>query len=480
MTGRHVRALRIGGGRGAVLTFADQMISSASNFMLGVIIARAGGAEALGTFGVAFLLWLGVVGANRALVTEPMTVTGSTDPRDAQIPEGLLATLVLAVGAALVLGGAGLCLQLSGVKGTALMALSVWIPSLLAQDYCRSMAFRMRRPDHALVSDATFAVVQVAISGVLFAVGSHSTAAFVAAWGLGATAGAVAGVLTNGTRLQFRGGLRHLRVLWPRSRWFLAEFGTAFPADQGYLLLLPILLGTAQFGFYRSGAGLVGPVVVILIAGGNIGLPESVRKLRDHGLDGLDRYAKGLTAAVLGITVVYCAFVALLAEPLLQLVYGRQFTGAATITRLIAIQYVLMAASFGFGQAVKAAGQMRLLWASRTVSAILSISAVTVLAGAFGLIGAGVASMTAGCVYSLGVAFAYLKMRRSHAEQPAAVDGPGDADACTAPEVAQPVMEDRGQEEPAIISPRREASSPGPPALHPSRSGPHHTVRSVP
>ena len=33
-------------------------------------------------------LWLAVVGANRALVTEPMTVTGSTDPRDAQIPDG--------------------------------------------------------------------------------------------------------------------------------------------------------------------------------------------------------------------------------------------------------------------------------------------------------------------------------------------------------------------------------------------------------
>src|SRR6476620_9115747 len=99
--GRHGRVVRIGGGRGAALTVADQMISSASNFMLGVIIARAGGAEALGTFGVAFLVWLGVVGANRALVTETMTVTGSTDPRGAQILEGLLATLVLAVAVAI-------------------------------------------------------------------------------------------------------------------------------------------------------------------------------------------------------------------------------------------------------------------------------------------------------------------------------------------------------------------------------------------
>ncbi len=416
--GRHVRSIHIGGGRGAVLTLADQMISSASNFMLGVIIARAGGADALGTFGVAFLVWLGVVGANRALVTEPMTVTGSTDPRDAQIPEGLLATIVLAAAVAVGLGGVGLGLQLAGLKGTPLIALAIWIPSLLAQDYCRCMAFRMRRPDHALISDATFALVQVAVSGALFAIGSHSTSAFVAAWGLGATAGAVAGILANGTRLRLRGGLSHLRVLWPRSRWFLAEFGTAFPADQGYLLLLPVLLGTEQFGYYRSGTGLVGPLVVILIAGGNIGLPESVRRLREQGLDGLARYAKGLTAAVLGITLLYCGVVAVFAETALRLVYGPQFADAATVTRLIAAQYVFMALSFGFGQAVKAAGQMRLLWASRAVSAVLSIGSVIILARGLGLIGAGLASMTAGAAYSIGVAFAYLKMRRVQLREP--------------------------------------------------------------
>jgi O-antigen/teichoic acid export membrane protein len=415
VSARHLRVTRIGGGRGAILTLADQLVSSASNFLLGVLIARAGGADALGTFGIAFLIWLAVVGANRALVTEPMTVTGSTDPRDAQIPDGLLATLVLGVGLGGVLVAAGLVLDMVGVDATALLALAIWLPSLLAQDYCRSMAFRMQRPDHALASDAGFALVQVAISFVMFVVDIRSTAAFLAAWGLGATAGAVIGIVANGTSLKAWGGVAHLRALWPRSRWFLAEFSTAFPADQGYLLLLPILLGTDQFGFYRAGAGLVGPVVVVLIAGGNIGLPESVRRLRAHGRSGLAAYARQLTAAVLGITVVYCGIVAIFAEPMLRLVYGEEFVGAVTITRLIAAYYILLALSFGFGQAVKAAGRMRLLWASRAVSAVLSITAVVVLAERFGLVGAGVASMTAGLAYSVGVMVAYQRMWRSGA-----------------------------------------------------------------
>jgi O-antigen/teichoic acid export membrane protein len=389
----------------------DQLISSASNFALGVLIARAGGADALGTFGVAFLIWLAVVGTNRALVTEPMTVTGSTDHRHAQLPEGLLSSLVLGVAVAALLGAADVVLKLVGIDAVALLTLAPCIPSLLAHDYCRSTAFRLQRPDRALLSDVGFALAQGAASVTLLALGVHNTSAFLAAWSLGATVGAVIGIGLNGIRLSVREGFTQLRALWPHSRWFLAEFGTAFPADQGYLLLLPILLGISQFGLYRAGAGLIGPIVVVLVAGGNIGLPESVRRLRQDGIPGLAAYAPRLTAAVVAVTVLYCGLVAIFAEPVLRLIYGAEFTGAVTVTRLIAGQYVLLALSFGFGQAMKAAGRMRQLWMTRAMSAAVSITAVIFLAQAFGLIGAGLASVTAGGSYSLGVAIAYRRMR---------------------------------------------------------------------
>ncbi len=400
------------GGRRAALTLAGQLVSSASNFLLGVLIARAGGTEALGTFGVAFLIWLAVLGVNRALVTEPMTVTGSTDSRRAQLPEGLLASLVLGVAVAAVLGTVGIGLQQSGVPAEALLALAPCIPSLLAYDYCRSTSFRLQRPDRALLSDIGLALVMGAVILGLFALGVTSTAAFIAAWGVGATAGAAIGISLNRIRPMARGGFAQLRTLWPRSRWFLAEFSTAFPADQGYLLLLPIMLGTSEFGLYRAAAGLIGPVVVVFIAGGNVGLPESVRRLRQDGLPGLASYAPRLTTAIATVTVLYCGLVAVFAEPLLRLTYGPEFTGAATVTSLIAGQYVLLALSFGYGQAVKAAGLMRQLWAARVVSAAVSITAVIVLTTELGLTGAGLASLVTGGAYSAGIAIAYLRMRR--------------------------------------------------------------------
>ncbi len=407
------------GGQGAVLTLADQLVSSASNFALGVLIARAGGAEALGTFGIAFLVWLALVGANRALVAEPMTVTGSTEDSDAQLGEGLSATLVLGIVVAAALALVAGALLLLGVPAVALLALAPWIPSLLAQDYVRMMAFRLQRPLQAMISDLVFAATQAAAIVGLYLLDERSVAGFLAAWGLGATLGAVVGLAMSRTNM-VRGGAAHLRRLWARSRWFLAEFSTSFVAGQGYLFLLPLMLGTAQFGLYRAGQSLIGPVVVLFLAGGSIGLPECVRRLRHGGLRELVGYAPRLTAVVVVLAVAYCSTVALLAVPLLRLTYGASFTDAAIITLLVAITYVVAACHFGYGQALKAAEQLRLLWFVRGISAVVSIVAMVALVKAFGLVGAGWASIVTASTYTAGVLILYHRLCR----RPARTDVP--------------------------------------------------------
>jgi len=411
---------RLGGGRGAVLTLADQIVSSASNFIVGVLVARTGGAGALGTFGIALLIWLTVLGAHRALITEPMTVVGSTDSRDAQLREGMLASLGLSTVTAGVLAAVAGVLLFTGVDAWAVLALAPWIPSLLLQDYWRGMAFRLQRAHHALINDVVFAAVQGLVTVALFALDVENVATFIASWGVGATAGAVIGLLLAQVRLRLpgRGGVAHLRTLWPRSRWFLAEFSTAFPSDQGYLLLLSALLGMTGFGVYRAGASLFGPVVVIFLAGGNVGLPECVRQLRHHGMSGLATYIPRLTAAVLTVTTVYCGMVAILAAPILRLVYGEQFAGAVIIVRLVAVQTVIGAAVAGCFLALKAADRLEQLWLIRTATAVVAITSALVLATSFGLTGAGLASVLNTVTYMVGVTVAYRRLLRAGLRTP--------------------------------------------------------------
>lgn len=396
---------RLVGRQGMVLTLADQMVSSAASFLLGVVVARAGGADALGAFGVAFLIWLAVLGVNRALVNEPMTVLGADEYDRAEVRDGLLGSVSIGVAAALAVAAGCGAAALGGLDPGVVLGLAPWLPSLLAQDYVRALAFRRQRADQALAIDLVFGGVQAALTVLLFLTDRHTTGWFLGAWGVGATAGALVGMLLHrfGGFGGARGALRRLRALWPKSRWFLAEFLTSFPADQGYLLLLPLLIGTADFGMYRAGASLIGPVVVVFVAGGNIGLPESVRRLRQDGLPGLSSYATKLTMGIVAMTVLYCGAAAALAVPLLTLSYGAEFAGAALVTYFVAGQYAIYALCFGWGIAMKTAGAMRLLWTVRLVSVVVSVTSVITFTSLWGLSGAALAGVVAATAYSTGV-----------------------------------------------------------------------------
>ncbi len=420
---RRARNLRIDGRRGAALTLADQLVSSVSNFALGVLIARVGGASALGAFGIAFLVWLAVVGVNRALVCEPMTVIGGSTDTDADPSKGCMASLVLGLVVAAAIAGAAGGLLLAGfTPAVALLALAPWIPSLLVQDYCRSMSFRLQRADHALISDVLFVVAQGAATAGLLMFGVANVSTFLASWGAGATVGAGGAIALSGLRLRWRGGARYLRSLWPHSRWFLAEFATAFTAVQGYLLLLPVLLSTAEFGQYRAGASLIGPVIVIFVAGGNVGLPGCVRRFRQDGIRGLDKYTGQLTTAVILLTVPYCVALAVFAVPILRLVYGEPFTDAAVITQLTSLDYAIAAVGFGCNAALKATNQLRRLWVMRAASAIITIVMTIVLVKFFGLVGAGWASVVATIGYAAGVILGYQRMRKRPLSNPSSED----------------------------------------------------------
>ncbi|MGE3795538.1 MAG: hypothetical protein AB7I38_16665 [Dehalococcoidia bacterium] len=399
-----------GGGLRTAFTLTDQLVSSASNFALGVLVARTGGPDALGAFSIAFLAWLAIMGANRALVAEPMIIAGRPEGAESDPDRGLPSALLVGglAAAALVLIGGGL--HAFGVPQTALLALAPWIPSLLAQDYFRWMAFRLQRPQQALISDVVFIAVQAAVTWGLFMFGQLNVGALIAAWGIGATAGAVVGFAICGERKRvLRNGAVHLRELWCRSRWLLAEFATSFVATQGYLILLPILLSTSEFGLYRAGASLITPVALLFTVALNVGLPESVRRLRADGPPGVRAHAARLTTVVVAVTIGYCGIIALIAPALLPFVYGDEFAEADIITLLTAISYAISSSYVGYCIALKAVGELQHLWTLRVLSAAASIVSTVLLAKSFGLVGAGYASILADSVYAVGAIALYYR-----------------------------------------------------------------------
>ena len=396
------------GSRRLLVTLCDQGVSSGSNFIVGLAVARLAGPAEFGAYMLAFTLWLVVVGGHRSLVTEPIVVStqGRHDPD--VVASGVSAELLLGAAVSVVAVAGGLVARSVGGRiATPVLAMAPWFASLLVQDYWRAMAFRQRRPGRALVNDSVFAAVQVAAAGTFWLLGWRSVVSMLTAWGMGATAGAVLGLLWFPASARLGAGRKLVRRLWPLSRWLLAEFVTAFASDQSYLVLVAGLIPAVAYGGFRAALSLMGPVLVILIAGGNIGLAEAAAASGSEDPAALPRLARRMSlVATIGVGT-YGLAVSVAGSRLLGLLYGPDFGRYGLLVTLAGVQYAVYALVFGPGLALKAAGRMRRLWRVQALTAGVSLASVIALVDWLGTDGAGWGGVVTACCYTAGVWWLY-------------------------------------------------------------------------
>lgn len=396
------------------LTLVDQCVSSSSNFLTGVVVARLSGAAEFGQYMFAFTVWMVVVGVHRAVITEPVIVTSSgIDDRRALLAWGVSAEILLGAWVSILVAAGGIAAASLGAPfGRLMLALSPWFIPLLVQDHWRAMAFQQRRPALALANDLLFAGVQLVAIATLWLLGWHSAPYIVAAWGMGAASGAVLGFWTFRPDRP-RHGAQLFRRLWPVSRWMLADFLTGFASDQAYLVLLVLLLAPVEYGGYRAAFSLIGPTVVLLIGGTNIGLPEASRRADQDDPRALHQYARRLTAVTTACIAAYAALVAVAGSRVLALIYGPEFARFGDVAALVALQYVLMVTTFGQGIALRAAAWMRNVWRAHLLVAVSSLTVAAILVPRYGTIGAGWAAVATGLFYATALHTVYhLELRR--------------------------------------------------------------------
>src|SRR5277367_6300504 len=77
----------------ATTTMVDQCVASASNFSVGIVVARISGPTGLGAFALAYAGWILLTLIHRSLITDPMVIMGDLrgDERDKVIRRGFAA-----------------------------------------------------------------------------------------------------------------------------------------------------------------------------------------------------------------------------------------------------------------------------------------------------------------------------------------------------------------------------------------------------
>ncbi|HEX2272387.1 MAG TPA: hypothetical protein VHG90_00755 [Acidimicrobiales bacterium] len=276
----------------------DQGLSSVTNFVVTLVVARQADPHEFGTFGVGLTVYLLVLWLSRSLTTEPfvvrLTAAGPDDQRSAaREAVGAATALGLATAAVLLAAAA-----LGGPTSAAVnVVLAVSLPVLLAQDAYRYMLFAAGRARAAAVNDLVWLLSEVVLITVLLVTDRATPAAVAAAFGSGGAAAALC-------------GWRQTRVTpAPRSAWAWVarhrDLGVPFALElvavtgmiQIAMLGVAVSAGLVALGALRAAMLLFGPLTVLFMGLFAVGVPEAVR-LRQRPGPAMRRFIVGLGVAM--------------------------------------------------------------------------------------------------------------------------------------------------------------------------------------
>jgi O-antigen/teichoic acid export membrane protein len=331
----------------AVWTLADQAVSSLTNAGLAIIVARSVSDTAFGAFSIALLTFSFVIGASRAMISDPLVIRYSAAdwPRlvDATRRAGGLA-LIAGIASALVCAIAGLLMGNPDAR-TALLALAIAWPGLLVQDLWRYAFYAAGRPQAAFLDDVIWSVLQFGLVGALLATGNGSILMITLAWGCSAM---IAGII----------GCLQMRALPAPSRgwgWFREhrqmsiEMGLSYGVNMGAVNLATYVVGAiaglAGVGGLRAAQTLLGPLQLLFSGVSSFVLPMMSRRVAAGGhVRGPAMLTAGVAAA---ISLTWVTILMLIPTSAGVRLLGASWDGAREV--LLATGVVSIAVSIAMG-----------------------------------------------------------------------------------------------------------------------------------
>ena len=259
---------------------ADQVVSSLTNFLVSIYIARELGAVPFGAFSLAFVTYSFALNASRGLATDPLMVRFS----GTNISTWRRATRICA-GTAVIVGLiAGACVLavdvvLQGTTRSAFFALGLTLPGLLLQDSWRYAFFALGRGGQAFLNDSIWAVTLLPTLLLLRVTGHATVFWFVFAWGVTATVGATVGPLQAGVVPRLSGVWAWVSQHRDLGLRYVAEGTASSVSAQLRTYGIGLILGLAAVGYVGASTTLMGPMTVLLLGMSLVTIPEAARVL---------------------------------------------------------------------------------------------------------------------------------------------------------------------------------------------------------
>ncbi|HYD34416.1 MAG TPA: lipopolysaccharide biosynthesis protein [Methylophilaceae bacterium] len=354
--------------RHANWAFLDQSVVSGSNFIIGILLARFLGPEAFGVFVLLQSVMLYVNSFQGALIFQPMMSAAPqlVDQEKSKYLQGVFA-MQLILGLMLGLGVTFLAvaahaLGLIHMAGLEPMTVTAVVCAMLAfqlQDWQRRYYFVHEKARAAFVIDIISYGGQVAMLATAFIMQRLDVATGFWIIAVASLSSFCIGFLHHSLRPVFAHARDVLREGWRTGRDYLVAWQFQWLGSQGVFMVGASLVGTHAVGGVRATQNIVGPINILFLAMDNLIPVAAARRYGNSGLDALSKYLWKITLWGTILLAPVLILLAVFAEPLMGLLYGKSYVAFASLVYwqalYIFIQFYLRQ-TFFFLRTVKATG----------------------------------------------------------------------------------------------------------------------------
>lgn len=401
-----------------ILSVADQAVASATNFLTGVIIGRAGSKEELGLYMLGLSLILLMTDLQTSLITTPYMVyaprlkakahalyTGSTLIH--QLVFCLIVMVGVLCGMVAVNHGIG-----SKALGPVLRALVVVIALIMLREHARRVSFARLKLKTAFIFDTCIAIGQ--ISGLLALAHFGLLTASRAFWVIGSVCGiAVLGWLWSDRGFydpRFSQSLADLRKNWIFGKWVFAS-GLIWAVSMNlYPWLLATFHGVGSAGVWAACMGVVSVGGPVMVGIQNLAGPKIAHVYAAEGHTALRQLVFRITAIVAAPISLLCLVTFIWGGRLVVLMYGRQYGGHGLIVSVLALNLLVSAIAFPFSRALFAADRADLDFFVNFTALFIMLTVGFWLVRAFGPLGAAWGLLGANFSTSVVRTIAFLRL----------------------------------------------------------------------
>jgi hypothetical protein len=345
---------------------ADQVLSSGTQLLLLVLVARQADPTTFGAVSVALIVNGFLLGLVRAAIAEVVLLRCRANPSGARNEARVGLFLALSAGGAVAVGLLGAGVAVGGEVGLYLELVGLAAPAVYAQDVLRYVAYGTGRIGQAITVDGVWMGVQVVISAVLIGAGAATPSWLIVAWIAGAVAGASAGAV----RLRLLPQRVTLSRWWVeerrRSGGFVTDFLVANGMMQGSFILLSVLLPLDEFAGLRVAFLCLSPLANLLAGVRTLTLAQ-LAGLRAHPAQARRR-AVQVALGLAGTGAVYGIGLVLLPDRWGSELFGQSWAEAMGLVGILAAGEVVRLGSFAAIDLVKVLGSPMDLVRTRLVS----------------------------------------------------------------------------------------------------------------